>query len=119
MLTTFDVPRFNATCTCRDRSNTPLQSLAVANSEAMFEAARGLGERVLREVDADEVSEQIDQQRMTRAFRICFARMPSEDEATVLAEYLAQSRERFKTEQEAWTAVARVLINLDEFITRE
>lgn len=119
MLTTFDVPRFNATCTCRDRSNTPLQSLAVANSEAMFEAARGLGERVLREVDAGEVSEQIDQQRITRAFQICFARIPNEDEATVLAEYLAQSRERFKTEQEAWTAVARVLINLDEFITRE
>jgi mono/diheme cytochrome c family protein len=119
MLTTFDVPRFNATCTCRDRSNTPLQSLALANSDAMFETARQLGERVLREVDAGEADERVDRERIERAFRICFARIPTEHEVSVLSQYLGQARTRFATEPEAWTALARVLINLDEFITRE
>jgi hypothetical protein len=119
MLTTFDVPRFNTTCTHRERSNTPLQSLAVANSEAMFESARHLGERVLREIEVSEPSEGVDRERIELAFRICFARIPAEREASLLDQYLTQSRQRFTTEPEAWTALARVLINLDEFITRE
>ena len=45
MLTTFDTPRFNTTCTRRMRSNTPLQALTLANDEAMLETARALGRR--------------------------------------------------------------------------
>ena len=113
MLETFDVPKFNATCTRRDRSNTPLQSLTVSNSEAMFELATAFGQRIA------EHPEDSDTARMTFAFRQSFARPPAERELNVLTRYLKQSRERFEDENKAWTAVARLLINLDEFITRE
>jgi hypothetical protein len=112
MLETFDVPTFNATCTKRDRSNTPLQSLTIANSEAMFELATALGARIASHAADDPA-------RVDFAFRNCFARPPTDHEASVLKTYLEQSRKRFDDEQKAWTAVARLLMNLDEFITRE
>jgi len=59
-----------------------------------------------------------DDQRLTFAFRECFARPMTETEHKFLTQYLSQSRERFSEEQ-AWIAVARLLLNLDEFITRE
>ena len=113
MLETFDVPKFNATCTQRSRSNTPLQSLSVANSEAMFELATAFGERIM----AQKYSS--DNERLAFAFRTCFGRSPKSPEVDVLTRYLTQSRERFNDEGKSWNAVARLLINLDEFITRE
>ncbi|MCA9179232.1 MAG: PSD1 domain-containing protein [Planctomycetales bacterium] len=125
MLSTFDAPKFNATCTRRDRSNTPLQSLTVANSEAMFELASLLGARLLREVPApapgeraDEPSE-LDVRRLRRAYQLCFSRDPSESELQHLEQYLQKCRGRFADDQSVWGAVSRVLMNLDEFITRE
>ena len=47
MLTAFDAPRFNVTCTRRGRSNTPLQSLMVANDPGLFELAEALADRVV------------------------------------------------------------------------
>ncbi len=112
MLETFDVPKFNATCTRRDRSNTPLQSLTMSNSTAMFELAADFGKRIAT------AAAQNDDQRLTFAFRESLTRPISETEHKFLTQYLAQSRERFSEEQ-AWIAVARLLLNLDEFITRE
>ena len=54
---------------------------------------------------------------MAFAFRVCFSRDPSPAEAErVRAYYESQVKSNPKT---AWAAVARVLMNLDEFITRE
>jgi len=81
----------------------------------------------------------LDGRRLTRAFRLCLARPPAKAELDRLHSYLAQQRERFAADAEAaehvapkdrpagvadaeaaaWTAVARVLMNLDEFMTRE
>ena len=47
----------------------------------------------------------------------CFAREPSSSEAARLLAYL--DRKRQTDPKLAWRAVARVLMNLDEFITRE
>lgn len=113
MLETFDVPKFNATCTRRDRSNTPLQSLTVSNSEAMFELAQAFADRITAAVPEN------DEERLMFAFRTCFARPPSDRESGVLMRYLNESRNRFRDEGKSWTAVARLLMNLDEFITRE
>jgi len=120
MLETFDVPKFNTTCTRRSRSNTPLQSLTIANSEAMFELAKQFGERIASyDTEEREGSQADDEKRIVFAFRTCFARPPNPKELGIVRDYFKQSRERFQEEQQAWTAVARLLINLDEFITRE
>lgn len=111
MLAVFDAPDAFRTCTRRVRSNTPLQALTLLNDEAFFEFARALADRVLKESPAD------DRARLDYAFRLCLARSPSEKERDRLGRLLAEGRE--ESEREAWTTVARVLLNLDEFITRE
>ena len=112
LLTTFDAPDATLACTRRMRSNTPLQALTLANDPAFFEMAQGLAARVLREAPPS------DNERIRHAFRICLARLPEERESRRLTELLVKQR-RFFAEGAAWTAVARVLLNLDEFITRE
>lgn len=111
LLTTFDAPDAQAACTRRNRSNTPLQALHLANDPTFVEIARGLADRIVKEGPLDDVG------RMTYGFKLCFSRLPSDAERSRLAQYLEQQR-RVDAAQ-AWTMVARVLLNLDEFITRE
>ena len=147
MLSIFDVPRYNETCTRRDRSNTPLQSLTLANDAAMFEMAQSLARRVFTErpvsgelrVSGGIGGDVDDAARLRHMFRLCLARPPLERETACLLGYLDRQRDRFEArpgdaarirpdglgasiasaEAAAWTGVARVLFNLDEFITRE
>jgi hypothetical protein len=114
MLTVFDAPDATRACTRRERSNTPLQALTLLNDEAYFECAEALADRVLREGPSD------DPGRLDLLFRLTLARIPSDSESQRLAGLLAQLRaEPGATDREAWTTAARVLLNLDEFITRE
>ena len=133
MLTTFDVPRFNSTCTKRSRSNTPLQSLAIANDETMVEFAQAFATRIL------DQNLNTDHKKLNYAFQLCMSRPPGDQELNQLESYLYQQRKVFEdhpddakllvgkrdsktvsvSEAASWTAVARVLLNLDEFITRE
>jgi hypothetical protein len=108
-LTVFDAPDASGACTRRNRSNTPLQALTLLNDQGQYELARALAARVQREGGAD------DGERLRYAFRLCLARQPNERELQRLAELLA----RQPANAEAWVTVARVLLNLDEFITRE
>jgi hypothetical protein len=136
-LRAFDAPESNTTCTRRDRSNTPLQALTLLNDAAFVEAAQALAERVLREMpDAP------DPQRLRVAFRLCLSRHPTESELRTLTELLEAERAELRkpdkperapesapalpaagdldrAERSAWISVARVLLNLDEFLTRE
>jgi hypothetical protein len=133
-LTTFDVPRPDVTCTRRLRSNTPLQSLTLANSEAQFEMAQGLARRILSDQSLAD-----DPARITQAFRLCLARTPDATEIQQLDTFLRDQQTGFAADVKgakevapkslppeiaparaaAWTALARVLLNLDEFVTRE
>ncbi len=133
MLATFDTPDFSQTCTARIRSNTPLQSLTLANDEGLFELAQAFAGRVLRESGED------DADRMNRMFQLAMARTPEKHELDRLlafhagqlkdfeadvagASKIAGAAEEFAAsyaEAAAWTAVARAIMNLDEFITRE
>ncbi len=133
MLATFDTPDFSQTCTARIRSNTPLQSLTMANDEGLFELAQEFAARVLRE------SGKSDDARMTRMFRLALARKPGDGELRRLLEFKEAQRKGFESdtagaskvagaaeefagnyaEAAAWTATARAVMNLDEFITRE
>ena len=130
----FNAPESNTTCTRRDRSNTPLQSLTLLNDETFFEAAQALAIRVLVEAKSTTDGERID-----LAFRLCLSRGPSKRERAIVQELLDAERsdaegidKQWKTptlrrmprsmkpaEVLAWTSVARALLNTDEFITRE
>jgi hypothetical protein len=111
LLTTFDAADAQTVCTRRNRSNTPLQALHLANDPVFVELADGLGKRIEAEGQADDAG------RIAFAFRVCFAREPSAAEAQRLQAYLDARRKA--DPKTAWNAVARVLMNLDEFITRE
>lgn len=126
LLMVFDAPDATRACTRRVRSNTPLQALTLLNDEAFYEFAQALADRVLRESPADESA------RLRLLFRLCFARDPSVIESRRLVQLLAEQRngggsefpagaDSFAgdAERRAWTALARVALNLDEFITRE
>lgn len=117
-LTTFDAPDANTACTRRVRSNTPLQALTLANDRAFVELAEGLAQRVLREAVTG------DRERVSYAVRLCLMREPSPREEQRLLAYLAEQRRVAGDggdagDAAAWSAVARVLLNLDEFVTRE
>jgi hypothetical protein len=117
LFTTFDAPSFAAACTRRPRSNTPLQALTVANDEVFVEFAQGLAARLGKEVA--QTGEEGDRLRISRAFELCVSRQPSPRELEAVLAYLNKQRAAFKDDAAAWTAVARGLINTDEFITRE
>lgn len=133
-LTVFDASDANSACTRRNRSNTPLQALTLLNDQAYFEFAQGLAARVLKEPGSE-----VD--RLRRAFRLCVAREPSDMEHKRLADLLVQQTAEYASflpsatgkdllpkempagvaagRFAAWITIARVLLNLDEFITRE
>ena len=117
----------------RIRSNTPLQALTLLNDEGFFELAEGLARSVLRDGPANEA------ERIEYAFRVCVSRPPKAAEVQRLREFLEQllaengsisgpgagaipaqiGASQSSNELAAWTTVARVLLNLDETITRE
>jgi hypothetical protein len=111
LLTTFDGPDAQTACTRRNRSNTPLQALHLANDPTFIEIAKGLGERIVGEGPKD------DSGRIDYGFQLCFARVPSAGEQSRLGQYLEEQRRA--NAGQVWTMLARVLLNLDEFITRE
>jgi mono/diheme cytochrome c family protein len=117
-LSVFDAPDAFSACTRRLRSNTPLQALTLLNDQQFYELAEALAERVQRE------GPQQPDAKLDYAFRLCLARKPDAEEKQRLTELyeqqLALGKENDTSKQkEAWATVARVLLNLDETITRE
>ncbi len=108
-LTVFDASEALSTCTRRNRSNTPLQALTLLNDQGFYEFAQALAQRIQRECSED------DGERIAFAFRLCLGRSPSERERQALTRLL----QRQAKQRDAWVSMARVLLNLDEFITRE
>lgn len=136
LFTTFDAPDFQQVCTRRQRSNTPLQSLTLANDPAFLEIAQGLAARLARDVPG-EFAATLDA-RLQHAFALCFSRQPNATELAALRGYVERQVRAFSTQPAsslvnkeltkaglteaqaaALTAAARVLFNTDNFITRE
>jgi len=133
MLMTFDAPDSNVTCTRRDRSNTPLQALTLLNDPVFHECAQALGRRMVQALQSDTAS------RLKFGFETCVGRQPTENELASLNRLFGDFRSLAEADQEAAVklvgepkpsaadladtaaavAVARVLLNLDEFVTRE
>ena len=105
-LTNFDEPDAGLSCSRRRVSDTPLQSLNLLNDPVFFEAATALAKRVEREAPGPGFEDQLNY-----AFELCLARPPSARERDRLSTYFHQ--------QQDWVGLSRVLLNLDEFISRE
>jgi hypothetical protein len=87
LLETFDMASAQQVHSKRDVTTTPLQALALYNSEIVFGWSQALAGRVIREVGNDE-SAQID-----RLYQILFSRNPDDTEkATLLAFLLSHER---------------------------
>ena len=132
-LVTFDCPDANVTCVERTSSNTPLQALATLNNDVFVDAARGLARRGLARADLG------DDERTSLIFRLCLVRPATDVERASFTGYLSQARDYYghhpeeatafgadsapdgvdSAEYAAWIAVSRMIMNLDEFITRE
>lgn len=133
-LMTFDAPDASVTACIRERSNTPLQALNLLNDPVFVESARALATRILTETPADAPFES----RIRHAFELCFSRPPSMSERENLAGYFRTQSNIFEKDPAAaakwfpidlpgvnrvdaasWAGIASVLLNLDEFITKE
>jgi hypothetical protein len=134
MLKAFDAPSREECTAQRPISNTPLQALTLLNDPSFVEAAHTLAARALHEGGPS------DAQRIRWMWRTVLSRWPEEREVSVMSRVLQHSREEYAgepglagkllqvgqaprpsgdaAELAAWTAVARVLLNLDETITR-
>jgi hypothetical protein len=105
-LTNFDEPDSDLPCTRRRASDTALQSLNLLNDPVFFEAAGALAWRVQQEAPGSSFDD-----RLNYAFELCLGRKPTAREKDRLSTYFHQ--------QQDWTGLSRVLLNLDEFVTRE
>jgi mono/diheme cytochrome c family protein len=124
-LTTFDAPGGVQACTRRTRSNTPLQALTLLNDPMIADqwVTLGLASRALSALPPSAG----DRDRLRQAFLVCLGREPLGHELSALERLFAEENrdERRVTAgshaapSDGWIAVARVLFNLDEFVTRE
>ncbi|MFO0953345.1 MAG: DUF1553 domain-containing protein [Isosphaeraceae bacterium] len=136
VMANFDAPSREVCQVKRPRTNTPLQALELLNDVTYVEAARRLAERMIAE-GGSNVSE-----RITHGFRRATARGPSPAELQALTRGLERYRALYSADRAAaeafvrtgespvakdadpaelaaYTAVAGVILNLDETITRE
>ncbi|MCP4785649.1 MAG: DUF1549 domain-containing protein [Fuerstiella sp.] len=122
MLVTFDAPDTTVSCSRRERSNTPLQALTLLNGPVFFECAQTLGAEAARKFPVDS------RKAIRMIFRRCLGRPPMEDELNYLTaahdEVMRQMNgEETKTGSDdrsaALIVIARIVMNLDEFVTRD
>jgi len=139
MLQTFDVPNADFSCVRRLRSNSPLQALVSLNEPIFVECAQALAQKALAE------GGQTDAERIGYAFRRTLSRAPTDDERQALLSLLEKQKQRIAegwlnpsdiatgknevpsklpagatpSQWAAYTVVSRVLLNLDETITKE
>jgi mono/diheme cytochrome c family protein len=113
MLTTFDASDASVACLQRERSNSPLQALTLLNDPVFFECSEKLGERLA--ALPGEVNGKLHQ-----GFELCLSRAPEPAEMIALrAHFDDQLKLTDGDARLAMVATARLLLNLDEFITRE
>jgi hypothetical protein len=132
----FDAPNADFSCVRRVNSNTPLQALTTLNDTVFQEAAQALALRVWKNGGPN------DRERAIYAFRLCTGRVPKPSELKPLLDLVQEQLNYFENRTAAavqvsapdvknpppdvnlhkvaaWSVVARVLLNLDETITKE
>ena len=132
---TFDAPSREVCTFTRPRTSTPLQSLVLMNDPVYVEAARALGQRLIKQGGKDTET------RLKYGFKLILGRPPEAGELSVMTRVYHQQLENYKadkaaaeklisvgeserdksidaSELAAWTAVGNVFLNLDETITK-
>ncbi len=139
LLQTFDAPNGDFSCVRRGRSNTPLQALVSLNETTFMECAQALARKTLAEGGKS------DAEKINFAFRRALSRPPTDSERKELLALLDKQKDYIAegwvnatelatgknlasdklpqgatpTQLAAYTVVSRVLLNLDETITKE
>ena len=129
---TLTAPDSLESCTRRERSTTPLQALNLLNDPVFVEAAQVMAVRILREQRGSW------EERLNYAFWLSLGREPRTQEKDRMVTYYQQQRAILEKKRQladslfpaielegidpveaaAWFGVCRLLLNLDEFITR-
>lgn len=132
MLKAFDAPSREECTAQRSQSNTPLAALTLLNDPTFVEAAQAFAVRIIRESPSSAAADRID-----FAMLSALNRKPDDKEIRLVSELLRSATENAQPSSEprsvglrvlpddidpaelaAWTLVARVILNLDELITR-
>jgi hypothetical protein len=133
MLRTFDRSDTNLTCVRRERSNTPLQALTLLNDLQFLEAYRALGLEISRAAD------QTIDARIDALWLRCLGRRPLARERQVMAKVFEALRRQYhdapdaaralagdapgtaagREDSAAWIGLCRVVMNTDNFTSRE
>ena len=131
---TFDAPSGEACIARREITNTPMQALSMLNDVTFMQAARELGKLTSN-------AQGNDREKLTNLFRRMLVRPATPDELAALLEYLEQQSSRLRAGQlpavkiatesatdklsddeaiqrASWTMVARIMMNLDESVTK-
>jgi hypothetical protein len=134
-LLAFDAPTREECTASRPISSTPAAALVLLNDPTFVEAARGLAGQILSQAPQD------DEQRLRWAWRQVLGRDAKSGEVSLLVRLLQKHRDQFAADPKAaealvsigisprpkdidvvelaaWTSVSRVLLNLNETITR-
>jgi hypothetical protein len=138
VLCTLDAPNGDVAVARRARSNTPLSALVTLNETIFVEAAQAMAQRILSEGGSDDAA------RADYAYRLCLGRSIRPEELQTVMRLLREQRNRLQSRElkaadiafsaytkieqvppdatpndiAAWTIVSRVLLNLDEMLTK-
>jgi Protein of unknown function (DUF1553)/Protein of unknown function (DUF1549)/Planctomycete cytochrome C len=104
----FDAPTRELCTSRRILSNTPLQALDTLNSPAHIEFAEVLGRRMSGEIPGDPAA------KIAAAHRITTSRLPDDKRLAQLLSLYHQLEDR----PNAYTIIAKVLLNLDEALVK-
>jgi hypothetical protein len=134
-MTLFDAPSREACIARRERTNTPLQALFLMNEPQCFEAARHFAQKAIKESGGSP------EERAAWMLRRATLRAPSSPDVADLVRVYAAQKETYAKDPEAakkavsfgdlppdpsieapelaaWTIVANVVLNLDEFLNK-
>ncbi len=116
-LAIFDGADPSASTPARVTSTTPLQALFLLNDPLVHEQARKFAARIFAAANDDAA-------RITRAYELALSRPANSEEVADAKSFLSTVRVKLKSsgtppdkiEDEAWQAVARVILRLNEFV---
>jgi cytochrome c553 len=115
LLRLFDFPDPNVTSDQRTVTTVPLQQLFVLNSEFVIRQARALADRL------SAVPAESDATRIRHAFMLLYGRPPTDREAKLGLDFLAESKadtapSQHKDPLSRWAQYAQVLLSANEFM---